>query len=514
MEKNNTQSNDKIRFTDAQEQVILADGQNLLVSASAGSGKTATIIEKIAREIKDEKVKVDELLVVTFTEAASLEMKTRLYNKLVEYAEDSAVVREALQKISTADISTLHSFCAKVIRQNFYAVNLNPSFSVLPETDSKLLKAQALDRVINNYVKKDDKEFVLMCEMFDRDRTNSNLKNNVLSLYNFLCAQEDKEKFIQEVALSCYESDLNKNPAVIELNKKIVFKFTYIKKLIEKALVEAEQISCLVFVPLLENVLGQLVLFNHKNTFEENLYHLGNFTLPRMVGKVDDEFVDFKESKVSLWAYIKATVEKLKNLCGSLNIDEIKKRLVISGESLRKLLEVTENFNKEYSKLKKQKNTLDFNDLEYYCIEILKDATLRENISKNFNKIFVDEYQDINPIQEKILQMLSLGNNMVMVGDIKQSIYGFRNSTPQIFMGKKEIYEKVGGGKVVKLNENFRSDPIILNFVNDIFKTCMTETSGGVNYLKDGMLKGESKYETCNDIPKVTIKIIDSASLK
>ena len=119
MEKNNTQSNDKIRFTDAQEQVILADGQNLLVSASAGSGKTATIIEKIAREIKDEKVKVDELLVVTFTEAASLEMKTRLYNKLVEYAEDSAVVREALQKISTADISTLHSFCAKVIRQNF-----------------------------------------------------------------------------------------------------------------------------------------------------------------------------------------------------------------------------------------------------------------------------------------------------------------------------------------------------------------------------------------------------------
>ena len=512
--ENNIKSSDKIKFTIAQEQVIAENSQNLLVSASAGSGKTATIIEKIAREIKDEKVKVDELLVVTFTEAASLEMKTRLYNKLVEYAEDSSVVRESLQKISTADISTLHSFCAKVIRQNFYAVNLNPSFSVLPETDSKLLKAQALDKVINNYVRKDDKEFVSMCEMFDRDRTNSNLKNNVLSLYNFLCAQEDKEKFVNEIALSCYEGDLNKNPAVIALNKKIISRFAYIKKLVEKSLVEAEQISCLVFVPLLENILGQLILFNSKNTFEENLFHLSNFNLPRMVGKVDDEFLEFKEGKVALWGYIKAIVANFKNMCGSLDVNEVKQRLITAGETLGKLLEATENFSKEYSKLKKQRNTLDFNDLEYYCIEVLKNENLRMDISKNFKKIFVDEYQDINPIQEKILQMLSLGNNMVMVGDIKQSIYGFRNSTPQIFMGKKEIYEKVGGGKVVKLNENFRSDPVILNFVNDIFKVCMTETNGGVNYLKDGMLKGESKYETCNDIPKVTIKIIDTEEEK
>jgi ATP-dependent helicase/nuclease subunit A len=148
MEKNNDIKSDKIKFTESQEKVISINDTNLLVSASAGSGKTATIIEKIARAIKDGDVKVDELLVVTFTEAASLEMKTRLYNKLVEYAEESNVVREALQKISTADICTLHSFCAKVIRQNFYETDLNASFSVLPDVDSKLLKAQALDKVI------------------------------------------------------------------------------------------------------------------------------------------------------------------------------------------------------------------------------------------------------------------------------------------------------------------------------------------------------------------------------
>ena len=515
MEKNNDEvKTDKIEFTDSQEKVIEINDSNLLVSASAGSGKTATIIEKIAREIKDGKVNVDELLVVTFTEAASLEMKTRLYNKLVEYADDSEVVREALQKISTADICTLHSFCAKVIRQNFYETNLNASFAVLPDMDSKLLKAQALDKIIDDYIKKDDKDFSLLCETFDRDRTNSNLKNNILSLYEFLCAQEDRDKFEKDIACSCYESDFLKNPAILRLNKKIIDKMLYIKKLIEKSLIEAEGISCVPFVALFEDVLKQLIPFNKKNTFEENFYHLNNFSLPKMVGKIDEQFASFKERKVGLWAYIKAIVDKLKSLCGTSNIDTLKQNLSVAGKSLNKLMEATNKFRQEYSKAKKQRNAVDFNDLESYCISILENKTIREQISKNFKQIFVDEYQDINPIQERILQKLTLGDNMVMVGDIKQSIYGFRNSTPAIFMGKKEIYENYGGGVVIKLNENFRSDPEILNFVNDVFKVCMTEDNGGVNYHKDGMLKGKSKYQTCNDIPKVIVKIIDTQTEK
>lgn len=515
MEKNNDEvKTDKIKFTKSQEEVLNINDTNLLVSASAGSGKTATIIEKIARAIKDGMVKVDELLVVTFTEAASLEMKTRLYNKLVEYAEESEVVREALQKISTADICTLHSFCAKVIRQNFYETDLNASFSVLPDMDSKLLKAQALDKIIDNYVKNNDKDFELLCETFDRDRTNSNLKNNILSLYEFLCAQEDRETFEKNIACSCYEEDFSKNPAIIILNKKIIDKMLYIKKLIEKSLVEAESISCAPFVSLFDTVLRQLIPFNKKNTFEENFYHLNNFIMPKMVGKIDEEFADFKEKKVGLWAYIKAVVEKLKTLCGTDNIDVLKQNMSVAYKSLGKLIEATNSFNTEYSKAKKQRNAVDFNDLESYCVSVLENKSVREQIAKNFKYIYVDEYQDINPIQEKILQKLTLGYNMVMVGDIKQSIYGFRNSTPDIFIGKKEIYEKYGGGKVVKLNENFRSDPEILNFVNDVFKICMTEECGGVDYKKDGMLDGKSEYKTCNEIPKVVIKIIDTQEEK
>ena len=510
MENNNEEVKKKFDFTPSQKEVIEASNNNLLVSASAGSGKTATIIEKIAREIKEGQVKVDELLVVTFTEAASMEMKTRLYNKLVEYAEESAIVREALQKISTADICTLHSFCAKVIRQNFYNTNLNASFSVLPDVDSKLLKAQALDKVITEYIKQNDKEFELLCEMFDRDRTNSNLKNNVLSLYEFVCAQEDRKKFENEIACSCYEGDFLKNPAIIMLNKKIIDKMLYIKNLIQKSMIEAEQIACAPFVALFDNVLRQLIPFNKSNTFEDNFYHLNNFALPKMVGKVDDAFLDFKERKVGLWAYIKAVVEKLKNLCGTSDINKLKTSLLESGKSLGKLIEVTRSFDKEYSRLKKQRNTVDFNDLESYCIEVLEDEVVRKQIANNFKKIYVDEYQDINPIQEKILGKLTNGDNMIMVGDIKQSIYGFRNSTPQIFIGKKEIYENYGGGKVVKLNENFRSDPMILNFVNDVFKVCMTEENGGVNYKNDGMLDGRSEYLDCNEIPKVVVKIVDT----
>lgn len=514
MENNEEVKKKKFDFTDAQKEVIAINNDNLLVSASAGSGKTATIIEKIAREIRDGQVKVDELLVVTFTEAASMEMKTRLYNKLVEYAEDNVGVREALQKISTADICTLHSFCAKVIRQNFFNTKLNASFSVLPDVDSKLLKSQALDKIIADYIKKDDKEFELLCEMFDRDRTNSNLKNSILSLYEFVCAQEDREKFENEIACSCYEKDFLKNPAIIRLNKMIIDKMSYIQKLIQKSLIEAEQINCAPFVSLFDIVLRQLILFNKKNTFEENFYHLNNLALPKMVGKIDDSFKDFKESKVGLWAYIKATIDKLKDFCGTNKIEDLKENLFGAGDSLGKLIEATRNFDKEYKKLKKQRNAVDFNDLESYCIEVLENEETRKQIANNFKQIFVDEYQDINPIQEKILQKLTLGNNMIMVGDIKQSIYGFRNSTPQIFIGKKEIYENYGGGQVVKLNENFRSDPMILNFVNDVFKLCMTEETGGVNYNKEGMFKGESEYVDCNDIPKVVVKIIDTQSEK
>ena len=515
-EEKKTPEQNEIEFTKSQQEIIdFSQDNNLLVSASAGSGKTATIIEKIATNLKEGTANIEKMLVVTFTEAASLEMKTRLQAKLSESAENNANVTRALQNLSTADISTLHSFCAKLIRKNFYKLNINAGFGVITGADDTLYKAQALDKVMNKYAKSGDKDFETLCEMFSKSRTNAALKDIVLNIHSFLSAQEDKEKFLSEIATACYDEDLENNVAVRFVNAEINSRMKYIKSKLEKVIISAEQINSQKFVDFYTIVLKQLMPFNTKNTFADNLTNLYNISLPQMLrGRLGPDEESFKEKNAGFWSYIQKSVEKLKDLCVYGNTEQIKNALRHSKKAVDKLLEITTEFENVYKEIKKQKNVLDFSDLEEYAVQLLKDKEVCEKVVALYETIYVDEYQDINPLQERILQFITSGKNMVMVGDVKQSIYGFRNSTPQIFMDKKEIYEKVGGGKVVKLNENFRSNPKVLNFINDIFKVCMTEESGGVKYKEDGMLDGRSEYKPCSEIPEVCLKVITTKKEK
>ena len=212
-----------MNFTIDQSKVLEDKSKNLLVSASAGSGKTATIIEKIYKLIEKEHIDIQKVLVITFTEAASNETKIRLRDRLREGVKLDRNLQTQLEKLPLADISTLHSYCSKMLRKYFYYLDLKPNFAVLDEGDSKFLKVQALEKVLRDYSKNDDEEFVLLSSIFDAGRGFDSLKRNILSMFDFLSGVEDREVFKSEISLSCYENGLNKNVACKYLNNYHLF---------------------------------------------------------------------------------------------------------------------------------------------------------------------------------------------------------------------------------------------------------------------------------------------------
>jgi ATP-dependent helicase/nuclease subunit A len=188
------------------------------------------------------------------------------------------------------------------------------------------------------------------------------------------------------------------------------------------------------------------------------------------------------------------------NICGEKeNIDNIVANMQNSLGVVKEFVGLVEKFETEYSAIKKQKKALDFDDLEKYALELLENPVLCQAVKEKYDVVYIDEYQDINNKQEKILSLVTKGDNMVMVGDLKQSIYGFRNSSPQILIDKTALYKKNIGGNLITLKENFRSNPLILDFVNSIFNKVMKEEFGGIDYKTDGAFKGAAKYQRVED---------------
>lgn len=499
-----------MNFTIDQSKVLEDKSKNLLVSASAGSGKTATIIEKIYKLIEKEHIDIQKMLVITFTEAASNETKIRLRDRLREGVKLDRNLQTQLEKLPLADISTLHSYCSKMLRKYFYYLDLKPNFAVLDEGDSKFLKVQALEKVLRDYSKNDDEEFVLLSSIFDAGRGFDSLKRNILSIFDFLSGVEDREVFKSEISLSCYENDLNKNVACKYLNNYIIVNFNFLLKEINRYLDVAIASNAEFFSDFLRQIIFSLQKVDKNSNFVYNQAVVRNIVLPKLTNKkLSQEDDNFKQEFIPFWNVLKDRLSDIKKVILNKDEDEIKRDLEVAKKFLIKIQEVEEKFEDQYIKLKNKRNGLDFNDLEKFFLKLLEIDEVKNGISYDY--IFVDEYQDINCVQEKILKQLSLYSKMVMVGDVKQSIYAFRNSTPEIFVKKAKNYRaQEGNGKVIDLNENFRSNKIILEFVNQIFKTCMSDAFGGVDYLEKGMLKSQVEYKKCSNIPIVEVDLIDN----
>ncbi|MDR0850119.1 MAG: UvrD-helicase domain-containing protein [Christensenellaceae bacterium] len=495
----------KIEYTSLQKEVLKSSDKNVLVPASAGSGKTSVVIERVCRQLC-EGVDISELLVVTFTEAAALEMLNRLGSKLNEQAESNPNIISQIERLAIADVCTLHAFCKKLIKQYFFALDIDPSFSVCDETQSSLYKAKALDEVLLSEAQEYRTDFEALIEAFDASRRQDGLRKSILNTHEFLCSITNKQKFLKETAYLCYDTNLNKNPAAQIILKDITGKVSHYKQKFESLFDKCKANGFIKTGGLVQTVLNSLPVLT--NNFEEALGQLAVFCetpMPRKPAlKEDNPEYDAKEEYGEIKEKLTAGLRKIVD--DYSDIKELKDKLQRSKETLTNFLALTDKFEKEYCRIKRLNNCLDFCDLEEYTRQILMDPVLRAGIQNKYKFVYVDEYQDINGVQEDILLKVSCGDNLIMVGDIKQSIYGFRNSDPQIFIDKFNSYQSGLVGQLRPLSENFRSNPTILNFVNRVFEKVMTPDTCGIDYNQNRLIPRGEHQKTIGPAVVIDIK--------
>ena len=501
-------------LTKEQERVVTTLGKNLLVSASAGSGKTHTMIERIVYLLKTQEISIKNMLVVTFTEAAASEMRTRIENALMKEAGDNDKLKQELEHLSTADISTLHTFCSKIIKQYFYEVGIDPAYQILEPESSTVFKNSSLDAILHHYIKKDDEVFNELFENYNHKRRDVEFKNSILNLYNFLKTKYDYKNYIKNIVDKTYTTNLKNNLSAIYLHHHFMEMVEHFTKIFTGYLIEASALKSDKLMLLCEDTLKELNLVGNKTNFEETVNAVNQLEgFMRMPGKVADDEIELKEKIKEDRDLLKKELSNFSKIVGEGEAS-LKETLKKAKPLLEKMLEVIEAFDAHYAKTKKEHALLDFNDLEYYALEILKNETIQKSVKEKYDYVFIDEYQDTNNIQEQILSNIVKEDNAFMVGDVKQSIYGFRECDPTIFLRKYEAFKKEKNSEKIDLNANFRSDLNVLEFVNFVFNKIMKFETAQIDYKNTSEFVFEEEFynykPSKNNNPMVCVSVIDT----
>lgn len=470
---------EKLAMTDAQREIVLKESNNMLVSASAGSGKTFTMIERVKRLVLEKGVSVDNILAVTFTETAAQDMKAKLKNALSEKSKDFDQTRiyRQLALIPSSDISTLHAFCARLIRSYFFTVGLSPDFAVMDEADAKVMRSDCVDKTFKLFYEQKQGWFNKLVDRHATKRSDESLKQMILQAYAFCDSEENPFMLMDKVQDECdpancdrllaqYKQDLNFE--LLPLIEKCKTALTILQK---DELVKAIEYTNALLIDM-QNIVDSQDVYAVKKTiavFSLRLNFERNLTSEQEI---------LKETVKEIKERFKKLVNRFSSNLAQNRYEEIAKMQTVSMHA-QSFANVLKTFSDIYSQEKRQENLLDFNDLEHFALQILSDESVRQEVSNKYQYIFVDEYQDINSVQEKIISLLS-NDNVFMVGDVKQSIYGFRGCRPEFFSQKEQTMLK--DKKAFYLNQNFRSATKVIDMVNTIFSYSMTERYFGFNY--------------------------------
>jgi ATP-dependent helicase/nuclease subunit A len=529
----------KMKWTQQQKRAIGARGSDVLVTASAGTGKTAVLSGRCVDIVSDKSVCGDvwSVLVLTFTDAAAEQMRSRIAEQLRAAFLESGDphLRHQLMLLQGADISTIHSFCKRLITEHFYKLGLDPTFRVIDADEAKLLKAEALERCIDWAWQQGNLAQVLEQLFYRRDlRTADGFPAKIIALSEFLDGIVSRRRWYERTALLAEVT----NPSTAELGKKqrqiiadklqsILNQLRHAQKLYESERPDGDWTA------------------KCEDTFVEPVERCVEFLKAGDWDKCAEEIRNFKRPRVNkpreLPELIAEVIQKtVKKAVGSfaglselavLNPDYLDKVSGAAGLQTKVLVELVKRFDRMYSQAKRAVNCMDFADLEHYALELLADEDSSDEkllpsetalaLRRKYKYIFVDEYQDINPVQEAILDLVSSGGNVFVVGDVKQSIYAFRGAVPKIFLkGLKSASidpKNAPNGLRVDLNANFRSAKGILDFVNKIFGRIMTCSFADIDYDESAKLRptlvDESKTPSTSDNkPIVEFHILDEQS--
>lgn len=513
---------DHATWTDEQWKAIHASGQDILVAAAAGSGKTAVLVERIINKILSvhDPVDVDQLLVVTFTNASAAEMRHRIgeaLEKAINENPASRHLRKQLNLLNRASISTLHSFCLEVIRKYYYTIDVDPGFRIADDTEVDLLRDDVLDDLFEEeYGKKDNEPFFALVDTFSGDRSDVKLQEMVSKLFDFAQANPSPKRYLQSL-LDMYHSNdsaaLEKLPFVEPLLFDIGLQLEGAKVMIEKAL----ELTRLPGGPApraenYEDDLRQIdTLLKAREESWESLYHAINAFAPTRAKSCRGD--DFDKQLLDQAADLREKAKKIVKGMGeelfSRKPQSFLRDLQEMAPHIETLIGLVEKFALRFSQVKAEKGIVDFADLEHYTLQILAKENDQGSLCPteaalayrtHFKEVFVDEYQDTNMVQEAILQLVTsegeATGNLFMVGDVKQSIYRFRLAEPHLFLQKYQRFTAHGedSGLKIDLARNFRSRKEVLSATNYLFKQIMGEKVGEIVYDRDAELVRGAAY--------------------
>ncbi|MBS7008538.1 helicase-exonuclease AddAB subunit AddA [Anaerostipes sp.] len=509
-------------WTKEQQQVIEERGCSLLVSAAAGSGKTAVLVERIIEKIsaKNDPVDVDRLLVVTYTHAAANEMKERIRKaiekKVEEEPENEHLIRQ-LSLIHKAQITTIHSFCLNLIRDYYYKLDLDPNFAIGDQGQMELMKLEVMDDVLEEAYGEQSDAFVEFIESYIPGKNDDRLKDYVLGLYESSRSHIDplgwlseaREGFQirtkEELAQAVWMKEILKDAKAVAESACGVIKAA-------KEAASAPQ-GPYFYLPTLSADLEAMEQFQEAETYEDFGKVFLDFSKPRLNGrkkKTDVIDSDLQEYCKDLRKKAYGLIDSVRSSYFYKPESEIIRQIRMVRRPMEGFISLTERFYHRFMERKKLDNLLDFSDLEHLALELLTDGFDENGIpsvseiarekAEYYHEIYIDEYQDSNFLQDAILTSVSMrslgGNNVFMVGDVKQSIYSFRLARPELFIEKYHGYQADGkDAKLIELRNNFRSRGEVLYTVNDIFYQIMHASLGNIEYTKDVALVPSFPYK-------------------
>lgn len=463
------------KWTADQIKAINLEGENILVSAGAGSGKTAVLTERLIRKLKNG-VSLRNLVVLTFTKAAAFEMKERLRKKIMEclLENDDEHLKEELSYIDQSNIQTFDSFSLFLVKKYNYLLGVDKNIQIGDSSILSLEKQKIIDEVFKEKYEAEDSRFIELIKKFTI-KNDESFKNLILELNDKLDLLVNKEELIEN-CFSCYYTQEKINKNIDEYLGIIKDEVSVIKERVDTLLNEVTDDDLHALVSDMAEILEPLFLSKTYEEFKGN----SSVTFPQIPRKVSNE--DEKE-KVKLYkSTITDALKKIKEKCSYMNSIEMKEDIIAIQNNIAIICDLIKEVDKRILGFKVKHNIYEFIDVAKMAIKLMKENDdIRISYRDSINEILVDEYQDTSDIQEELINLIG-NNNIYMVGDIKQSIYRFRNANPDIFKDKYVNYKERNGGEVIDLSKNFRSRSEVLSNVNEIFSRVMNISIGGADY--------------------------------
>ncbi|WP_240841533.1 helicase-exonuclease AddAB subunit AddA [Acidaminobacter sp. JC074] len=481
-------------WTHDQNEAIISRGSNLLVSAAAGSGKTAVLVERIIQLIIKSGASIDQMLIVTFTNAAASEMRERIVSALYEAMEssDSPFLREQVNKIQRASIMTLHSFCIGVVRNNAHFIDVDPGFKVGDTVELGIMASDVMDMILEDAYEEASEDFINFVEAYSENRQDKKVASLIHSTYQFIQSQPEPIKWLKETVDKLDEPDLYLD--ILRVN--ISFDLDASLEILESAAtLTSEPDGPLEYDEMIQSDISHVLMLkeglNDLDSFVDSVRSISHMRL-KSIKKDRKEEIDphLIDEVKSLRKQYKDILDQIGDLFKYKSVSEYIEDIKLVKPFMETLCSLVESYSDRFMLEKSEKNYVDFNDLEHLALKALDNDQVSDYYRKKFSHIFLDEYQDSNLVQETLIKKIKREDNVFLVGDVKQSIYKFRLADPSLFLEKYHAYSKESDAldRRIDLKKNFRSRKDVLEGINFLFESLMSESFGEMVYDDDAKL--------------------------